>query len=179
MGKKAWVKEFIASSAFGVAWLLLTLLIKMPIFASIIPFVFIDCIIGYIYKNRILTTKAYLKVQANMEERYFNSEYYDLYYEFNYSRILVISKSLVLTLVVNSILGQSIEDYMNYITIGIILMFIVMVGVSLVLFSRKKEQIIMQLINLRKEDWFGEYTQKETEILMKLGKNVHEKVVNQ
>lgn len=50
MGKKAWVKEFIGASAFGGAWLLLTLLIKMPIFASIIPFVFIDCILGYIFK---------------------------------------------------------------------------------------------------------------------------------
>lgn len=37
----------------------------------------------------------------------------------------------------------------------------------------------MRLINLRKENWFGEYTQEETEILMKLGKNVHEKVGNQ
>lgn len=179
MDMKAWIKEFVGVSAFGAVWILLTLLFRLPIFVSIIPFVIIDCIIGYIYKNRILANKAYLKIQSQIESRYFNSEYYDLYYEFNFSRILVIAKSLVLTLVVNSILGQSIEDYINYITIGIILMFVVMVVVSFVLFSRKKEHIIMRLINLRKENWFGEYTQEETEILMKLGKNVHEKVGNQ
>ncbi|MBS6587054.1 MAG: hypothetical protein ACLSG5_10165 [Oscillospiraceae bacterium] len=175
MGKKAWVKEFIGASAFGGAWLLLTLLIKMPIFASIIPFVFIDCILGYIFKNRILTTKAYLKVQANMEERYFNSEYYDLYYDFNYNRIIVLSKSLILALVVNSILGQFIDSYEHYIVLGIMLMFVIITVVSIVVFSRKRDQVIMRLISLRNKNWFGEYTPEETEIIMKLGEKLYEK----
>lgn len=147
------------------------LLTKVRGFEIVVPFIVIDCCVGYIYRNRIISTKNTCLIKTllnNDNNKVFNSDYYDLYQEFNYNRLIMILRSLTLALMLTPILFGWIEDWITYVTVGMILMVLSLIIISIVLFSGKRDSIIMSLISMRKKEWFGKYTEQELEILSKL-----------
>lgn len=166
-----WLKEVLLKSllVFGIGCLVL--FTKVKGFEIIIPFVIIDCGVGYIYRNKIISMKntCLIKSLMNKEQAVeFNSDYYDLYQEFNYNRMITIFRSLTLALMLTPTLLGWVEDLGTYVTFGMLLMVLSLLIISIVLFSRKRDSIIMSLIAIRKEKWFGKYTEKELEILSQL-----------
>lgn len=168
------VKEFLVASVVALVWGTIILLCRLPVFVSIIPFVLLDCIIGYTYKNKITTDRAYYLLQAKSEADGigFNCEYYDLYHEFHYNRILIIAKSFTVALALGPIALGCISDLWEYATLGIFIIVAAILAISFFLFAMKKEAIVMELINRRKQDWFSPYTSDDIETLKKLGKGV-------
>lgn len=168
-----WIKEFLISSLFAIAWGIVVFLCRWSIFTGIIPFVVLDCIVGYVYKNKIITDKYYYLAQAQSKDenkQSFNSEYYDLYHEFNYNRVLIILRSIIVALALGPIVFSSIIDTLDYIISGLFLIIAIILVVSILLFAGKRDTIIIELINKRKKDWFSNYTAEDIEILNKLGK---------
>lgn len=137
----------------------------------IIPFIVIDCCVGYIYRNRIVSEKNMCLAKSLISKddgMVFNSEYYDLYHEFNYNRVVLIFRSLTLALALIPVLFGWIDDLEAYITVGIVVMAASLLVISLVLFSKKRDAIIMGLINKRGKRWFGKYSEEELELLNQL-----------
>lgn len=166
------LKEFLFASVLALVWGAIILLCKLSVFVSIIPFVLLDCIVGYIYKNKITTDRAYYLLQAKSEEdgKEFNCEYYDLYHEFHYNRILIIAKSFTVALALGPIALGGISDPLTYVTLGIFIFVAALLAISFFLFAMKKEGIIMELIYRRKQDWFTPYSPEDIETLKKLVK---------
>lgn len=147
------------------------LLTKVRGFEIVVPFIVVDCCVGYIYRNKIISMKntCLIKSLMNKEETLdFNSDYYDLYQEFNYNRMITIFRSLTLALILTPTLFGWVEDWDTYVAFGMLLMVLSLFIISIVLFSGKRDNIIMSLISIRKEEWFGKYTEKELEILSQL-----------
>lgn len=166
-----WVKEVLIYLPIVLVIGGVVLLTKVRGFEIVVPFIVIDCGVGYIYRNKIISMKntCLIKSLMNKEETLeFNSDYYDLYQEFNYNRMITILRSLTVALILTPILFGWIKDLGTYVTVGMILMVLSLLIISIVLFSGKRDNIIMSLISIRKEEWFGKYTEKELEILSQL-----------
>lgn len=169
---KRWIRELLFGSLFAIAWGIVVLLCRRSFFISVISFLALDCIVGYVYKNKIITDKQYclaLSRSENDNKKKFNPEYYDLYHEFNYNRIIVILRSIAVALTLAPVIFAGITDPLKYITYEFFLILAVFLLVSILLFSRRRDVLIMELINKRKTDWFNDYTAEDIEILNKLG----------
>lgn len=145
---------------------------------TIIPFIVIDCCVGYIYRNKIISEKnMYLAkslVNKN-DDAAFNTQYYDLYQEFNYNRVLVIFRSLTLALALTPIVFGWIDNLETYIIAGMLLMTLSLLIISFVLFAGKRDTIIMSLISKRGKEWFGKFSEEELELLRQLSENDYNK----
>lgn len=162
------MKEVLIKSLVVFAVGCIVLSTKVTGFEIIIPFAVIDCCAGYVYRNRIISKKSTCLIESLFNNKEFNSEYFDLYQEFNYNRLIMIFRSLTLALMLTPILFGWIDDLGTYITAGMLLMTLSLIIISLVLFAGKRDTIIMSLISIRKTEWFGKYTEKELEILKQL-----------
>lgn len=133
--------------------------------AGIVSFIVVDFVVGYLYRNRIISKKALLQIVQNESDGNvapFNSEYYDLYQEVCYNRLMVMLKSICLGLSVCPLIYNFLEMTFfiyryqlvrnrNYF---IYCLFLLSIG--------KRNEVLMTLISKRKENWFGEYTEKKS-----------------
>lgn len=185
MRVKKCLKEYGPSILITFIIAVLVFLAQFPYLAGAISFVFADCVIGYWYKNKIICDKAKLKAQAynatneteGCEKKYFNSEYYDLYYDFNYNQLMLILKAACLAFSLCPILCDLIGDTISYLGTGMT-MAIGFSGIAAIAStSGKRSNVLLKLRCERKDSWFGEYTEKELAILNQ-SENRREKIIN-
>ncbi len=182
---KKWLKEYGPSILITFIIAILVFLAQFPYLAGVISFVFADCVIGYWYKNKIICDKAKLKAQvynlANKaeedEKNSFNSEYYDLYYDFNYNQLMFILKSVCLAFSLCPILYDFIDEIVPYFAVGMTLAVILGSISVIVSVSGKRSKVFLKLRGERKDNWFGQYTEKELAILRQL-EDCGEKLTN-
>lgn len=140
--------------------------------AGIVSFIVVDCVVGYLYRNHIISKKALLQIvqnESNGNVVPFNSEYYDLYQEVCYNRLMVMLKSICLGLSVCPLIYKFFNnDLFSYIGISLGVIVISLFIACLFLSIGKKNEVLMTLISKRKENWFGEFTPEELNILGKL-----------
>lgn len=165
-----WLKEYGPSILITFIIAVFVFLAQFPYWAGIVSFVFADCVIGYWYKNKIICDKAKLKAQAHnateeSEKKFFNSEYYDLYYEFNYNQLMLILKAVCLAFSLCPILCDLIGDTISYLGTGMTLAVVFLGIAAIASISGKRSKVLLKLRCERKENWFGEYTEKELAIL--------------
>lgn len=167
------VKVLMAIAAGGFVFLT-----KFGSVEIVFSYVVFDFILGYAYQNRIEMKKqailAQLCIQSNGEQNtdvVFNSQYYDLYWKFNFNRLFSILRSVTLGLWLTPILFREVSDWEVYIMSGMLLIVLLLYLVSLTLFSKKGDKIISQLINKRQQNWFGSYTDEEIKLLSQLGES--------
>lgn len=178
MRLKKWLKEFGPSMIITFIIAALVFLSQLPYFVGVISFVFVDCVIGYWYRNKIMCDKAGLKAQVchmskENEKKHFNSDYYDLYHDFHYNRLMLMLKAICLAFSLCPILSNLIGDTISYFGIGITLA-IVFWGIAIIASTLgKRGKVFMRLHSERKKNWFGEYTDEELEILRQLGDYVN------
>lgn len=185
MRVKKWLKEYGPSILITFIIAVLVFLARFPYWAGVISFVFADCVIGYWYKNKIICDKAKLKAQeynvANAteggEKKFFNSEYYDLYYEFNYNQLMLILKAACLAFSLCPILCDLIGDAISYFGTGMALAVVFLAIAAIASVSGKRSKMLLKLRCERKDRWFGEYTEKELAILSQ-SEDCKEKVTN-
>ncbi|MCM1166496.1 MAG: hypothetical protein NC299_12980 [Lachnospiraceae bacterium] len=157
---------------------LLVFIAQFPYLAGAISFVFADCVIGYWYKSKIISNKAKLKAQASItatkaegtENKCFNSDYYDLYYDFNYNQLMLMLKATCMAFSLCPILCDLAGDTISYISTGMTLAVCMWAIASIVSVSGKGSKVILKLRGKRKDNWFSEYTQEELDILNELQK---------
>ncbi len=150
--------------SLGVA-ILIYLWSSNDIIATVLSFFAGTILIDFFCNRRIMHNKLKLKYKLSD----FNEEYYDLYWESNMSRLNGFFNSFVFGLTicsfVDDFIKMSIEQYIS------VYLFIVLVPIiiySLLLGFSKQEKILMQLFNLRKQNWSGDYTEEETNILKRI-----------
>lgn len=178
MNAKKWLKEYGPSLLITFIIAVLVIIAQFPYLAGVISFVFADCVIGYWYKNKIISNKAMLKVQASnaaietegVENKYFNSDYYDLYYDFNYNQLMLMLKATCLAFSLCPILCDLADNIISYIGTGMTLAVCLWAISAIVSVWGKRSKVILKLRSIRKDSWFGEYTQKELDILNELQK---------
>ncbi len=167
-----WLKEVLIKAllVFAIGCIVLSTKSETGI-EVIIPFIVIDCCVGYIYRNKIISEKNMCLAKSLVnkgDDTVFNSEYYDLYQEFNYNRLVVIFRSLTLALALTPIVFGWIDDLGTYITAGMLLMTLSLLIISFVLFAGKRDTIIMSLISKRGKRWFDKYSEEELKLLSQL-----------
>lgn len=137
--------------------------------AGIVSFIVVDFVVGYLYRNRIISKKALLQIVQNESDGNvapFNSEYYDLYQEVCYNRLMVMLKSICLGLSVCPLIYNFFRnDLFSYIGISLCVIVITLFIACFFLSIGKRNEVLMTLISKRKENWFCEYTEKEIAIL--------------
>lgn len=140
--------------------------------AGIVSFIVVDCVVGYLYRNHIISKKALLQIEQNESTENvapFNSEYYDLYQEVNYNRLMVMLKSICLGLSICPLIFKYFnDDIFSYIGISLGAIVISLFVACLFLSIGKRNEILMTLISKRKGNWFGGFTLEELDILGKL-----------
>lgn len=164
------IKKLLWQTIITLAVGAVVLLTRIPSFIIIITFVVVDCILGYLYRTKInyLKSECFAKSLLDKENySYFNAEYFDLYHEFNYNRIVIVFRCLLAALTLTPLIFSKI-NVMVYITFGIGLMVLSLLILALPLVLRKKDNVIIKLLDKRGENWFGEYTDEELEILRQL-----------
>ncbi|MDE7194252.1 MAG: hypothetical protein K2O14_09815 [Oscillospiraceae bacterium] len=161
-----WLKEYGPSILITVIIAVLVFLSQFPYLAGIISYVAVDGILGYWYRNKIISEKARLKLQVGNEQTEpFNSDYFDLYHEYNYNQWMVALKAACLAFSLCPIIHDFLNEELSYITIGM--------GLAVIFFSMaiiastvgKRSKVFVKLHKERKDNWFGEYTEKEIAIL--------------
>lgn len=144
----------------------LVFLSQFPYLAGIISYVTVDGILGYWYKNKIISEKAKLKLHADKEQtEAFNSDYFDLYHEYSYNQWMVAFKAACLAFSLCPIIHDFMNDELSYITIGMGLATIFFSVAIIASTAGKRNKIFVKLRKERKEKWFGEYTESEIAIL--------------
>ncbi len=175
------IKELILSTIITFVMGLLILLTKLSFAYNFIVFIGVECIIGYIYRNRILVKKTFLQNQVailqlrnkstdetDSSSKKFNAAYYDLYNSFSFNRTMIMCKAMFLGLSFTSVFFSGLQDLLLYVLFGMGVMLACMLVVCLTLFRFRKERIIMRLINMRKDDWYSDYTDEELTIIDQL-----------
>lgn len=164
------LKEYVPSMIVTVVIATLVFISQFPYFAGVISFVFVDCIIGYWYKNKVICDKAKINAQASNENKdlMFNSEYFDLYYEFNYNQMMFVLRAICLAFSLCPFLYNVIEDKIQCTIIGIAIAVAVFVASTIISSVGKRNSALLHLCNKRNNNWFGEYTNEELDILRKL-----------
>ncbi len=102
------IKELILSTIITFVMGLLILLTKLSFAYNFIVFIGVECIIGYIYRNRILVKKTFLQNQVailqlrnkstdetDSSSKKFNAAYYDLYNSFSFNRTMIMCKAFI------------------------------------------------------------------------------------
>ncbi len=150
---------------------------QFPYLTGVISFVFVDCVVGFWYKNKIISNKLKLETQIGngqsqtkeTENNFFNSEYYDLYYEFGYNQLMFMLKAVCFAFSFCPILHYYISDTISYFSVSMTLA-VVSLGIAAIFsVSGKRSKVLLKLRSERKENWFGEYTEKELAILRQSG----------
>ena len=124
-----WLKKYGPSVFITFIIAVLVIIAQFPYLAGVISFVFADCVIGYWYKNKIIINKAMLKAQATnagietegVEKKFFNSDYYDLYYDFDFNQLMIMLKSTCLAFSLCPILCDLADNIISYIGTGMTL----------------------------------------------------------
>lgn len=168
-----WWKEFRVAALITAIVISVLLLAIFPQTAGIISFIIVDCVVGYMYRNKIISNRVILQTEQNQSiskhnenSVYYNLDYYDLYQEVNYNRLMVMLKSICLALTICPTIFSSLkENIISYIGISVIMMLIFFLIACIFLFEGSKNKNLIKLCNKRKENWIGEYTQEELEIL--------------
>lgn len=171
-----WLKKYGPSVLITFIIAVLVIIAQFPYLAGVISFVFADCVIGYWYKKKIIINKAMLEAQAinagieteEVEKKYFNSDYYDLYYDFDFNQLMLMLKSTCLAFSLCPILCDLADNIISYIGTGTTLAVCLWAISAIVSLWGKRNQVIIKLRSIRKDSWFGEYTQKELAILNEL-----------
>ena len=83
---------------------------------------------------------------------------------------MLLIKAMLVGLSVSSVLLADESDIIKYITGGIVAVASSVIVVCIVIFTAKKENTIMKLLSVRKDTWYGDYTEQELEIIKELGK---------
>lgn len=147
----------------------LVFLSQFPYLAGIISYVTVDGILGYWYKNKIISDKARLKLYAGKEQtKAINSDYFDLYHEYSYNQWMVALKAACLAFSLCPIIHDFMNDELSYITIEMVLAVIFFSVAIIISTVGKRNKVFANLRKERKENWFGEYTEKEIAILCQL-----------
>lgn len=144
--------------------------------AGIVSFIVVDCVVGYLYRNNITCKKALLQIKYNHSKdesdenkKEFNSEYYDLYQEVYYNRLMVMLKSICLALTFCPLIYKFFGNNMvAYISISLVIISVFLFTSCIFLSVGKKNEVLMELISKRKGNWEGNFTSEELEILSKL-----------
>lgn len=149
-----------------VAIATLVFLSQFPYLAGIISYVTVDGILGYWYKNKIIGEKAELKLHACKEQTEpFNSDYFDLYHEYSYNQWMFMLKATCLAFSVCPIIHDFMNDEISYITIGMGLAVTFVAIAAIASTVGKRSKMFLRLRKERKENWFGEYNEKEIAII--------------
>lgn len=144
----------VAISTFGVIVSMLT----SGIFNPIISFLIVDVLLGHHFESKI----EYKKLSYSLKEK-FNSEYYDLYW--NYSlRMIRTMFGLFMTLVylAHSLFKLELLQLL-VIDAGCLLFAIVAIGIICTVFGDYKK--IRKLIDKRKQDYFFEFDSDDVVII--------------
>ena len=180
------LKELMLSTVVTFVMGLLILLTKLNFAYNIIVFVGVECIICYVYRNHILMKKVYLQNQCSIIQSNigttsetetgdsilkFNPAYYDLYNNFSFNRTMIVFKAMFLGLSFSAVVFAEQQDIILYVLCGMGVMLTCMLLVCLILFQFKNEKTLMRLLNLRKTNWYGDYTKEELEIIDELMDN--------
>lgn len=161
-----WLKEYGPSILVTAIIAALVFLSQFPYLAGIITYVVVDGILGYWYRNKIISDKARLKLQEGREQTEpFNSDYYDLYHEYSYNQWMVILKAACLAFSLCPIIHDFWNEEFSYITIGMGLAVTFSAIAVIASTVGKRSKVFVRLRKERKEEWFGEYTEKEIDIL--------------
>ncbi len=161
------LKEYVPSMIVTVVIATLVFISQFPYFAGVISFVFVDCIIGYWYKNKVICDRAKLKAQES-KDMIFNSEYFDLYHEFSFNQMMFVLRAICLAFSLCPFLYNVIEDKIQCTIIGIAIAVAVFVASTIISSVGKRNSALLHLCNKRNNNWFGEYTNEELDILRKL-----------
>ena len=145
-----WLKEVLIKAllVFAIGCIVLSTKSETGI-EVIIPFIVIDCCVGYVYRNKIISVKNMCLAKSLVnkgDDTVFNSE------------------ALALT----PIVFGWIDDLGTYITAGMLLMTLSLLIISFVLFAGKRDTIIMSLISKRGKRWFDKYSEEELKLLRQL-----------
>lgn len=97
-----------------------------------------------------------------------NSDYFDLYHEYSYNQWMVALKAACLAFSLCPIIHDFMNDELSYITIGMVLAVIFFSVAIIISTVGKRNKVFANLRKERKENWFGEYTEKEIAILCQL-----------
>ncbi len=148
-----------------VVALLIYLWSSNDIIATVLSFFVGTILIDFFGNRRIVHNK--LKLRYKLSD--FNEEYYDLYWESNMSRLNGFFNSFVFGLAICSFVDDFIKmSIEQYITVYLFIVLVPIIIYSLLLGFSKQEKILMQLFNLRKQNWSGDYTEEETNILKRI-----------
>ena len=80
-------------------------------------------------------------------------------------------KAMFLGLSFSAVVFAEQQDIILYVLCGMGVMLTCMLLVCLILFQFKNEKTLMRLLNLRKTNWYGDYTKEELEIIDELMDN--------
>ena len=170
------IKDMCISTLITLILAAIVIIARFNYINTILAFIACECLVGYIYRNSILKKKLYLQNKSHFTEQSdepqkpFNAAYYDLYNNFNFNRVMLLIKAMLVGLSVSSVLLADESDIIKYITGGIVAVASSVIVVCIVIFTAKKENTIMKLLSVRKDTWYGDYTKQELEIIKELGK---------
>lgn len=157
-----WLKnQGIRLSVVVVFYLFIYLNSNFKTINLILTLIILDIIMDYFVNIRIKAKKIVLEKQYISSDKNFNSEYYDLYWDFNNLRFKLL---LTIELIVLPLAGR--EKFTNP-SNCIILFFLGFIVWFVVCTIGHNNQVFFELIH-RKGEEYSTYSTKELEILEKL-----------
>ena len=129
----------------------------------ILSFLVIDVLLGYYFEGKIEYNKFLLMHTKNNKQHLFNSDYYDLYWNYNIMMIrMMFGLFTTLVYLVNSLFVLKLID-LFMIGTGCLLLAMLLVGIVCMEFGHYKK--IRKLINKRKQEYYFEFDSDDMEII--------------
>jgi hypothetical protein len=131
----------------------------------ILSFLVVDVLLGHFFESKIEYNKLVLSHTKNNKQHLFNSDYYDLYWNYNIMMIrLTFGLFTTLVYLVNSLIELELI-YLFTIATGCLLLAILFVGIVCMEFGHYKK--IRKLIYKRKQEFYFEFDSDDMEIINK------------
>ena len=147
----------------GIVGLVLYFISYSSFFASVIGLIVSNIIFSYFTYLDIISKKWIAKRNADKEDKEFNEEYFDIFWNYHYKQLSV---SFDIIIFIMSLAGRLIRstkilDKVAIVLFGFILGFMLAYGVSVL---GKKNRIIIELTRQKRTNYVP-YTEEEVNIL--------------
>lgn len=157
---------FIVKLIFSLAVaIVIYLCSSIDIIATVLLFLVGKILIDFLGNRRIMNNK--IKYKYKLTD--FNEEYYDLYWETNMSRVNAFFNFFVFGLAICSYVDDLVKlSFEQGLAVDTFVIFVATVICALLIGSSKKENMLMELFDRRKQNWSGDYTKEEMNILKRI-----------
>ena len=156
------IVKLIVSLVFAV---LIYLWSNYDIIATVLSFFIGTILIDFIGNRRIMHNK--IKYKYSLPD--FNEEYYDLYWENNMSRINAFFNFFVFGLAICAFVNDFIKlSFEQYVAVYSIIILVSIIICALLISFSKQENMLLELFSIRKQNWSGDYTEEEMNILKQI-----------